>query len=171
MSNGDTGDNSVLAILPDAFYDIIARIVPGAVAVYVCASHYTTVPLNELNVWIVLLAAYVAGFLLDVTVETVCRELLGYWFNIPGFRDDALWREVRSRGENERGPLTKMMAEIALCRNLCIVLLFVLLHGDAHRIGGQTCVYIAAGVAFVGQFAVRRWIRFILGVWGAGTKS
>jgi hypothetical protein len=113
-------------IIPQFYYDLIARVTPGAVFTIVLgAAYWPDFPLNyngpTLTVITLFVASYLFGLVLDFSSEFLHREIGGRL--LKWHTDDDLWDaiEQNSTGDDPwahsmMSVLTKMMAERTLLR-------------------------------------------------------
>jgi hypothetical protein len=115
-------------LIPEFYYDLIARVTPGAVLCATLAwSVHQRVPIDKLDPVIglplALLVSYLAGFLLDSVSAMTLGRIAGHIFEklgtrFPVWRID-VWKHINEATANsDRAKLTKMMAERAMARSL-----------------------------------------------------
>ena len=120
------------SLVPEFFYDIIARVIPGVVAVAVVALAIGDASVELSAALLLPLAAivsYLAGFLLDVGSSILFRvpnrlafRLLRRITKHPAW-DVSVWDVIRSHGEADGAAiLLKLVAEQTMLRNLSVLM-------------------------------------------------
>lgn len=152
MSDG----KSAWELVPEVYFDLIARIVPGSMSLVVVLLKYDVegrLPdLGSLgSVLIGLLLAYGVGLTLDVIGDTVTDALTVVWNRItpkPILRNLDICRAIdRVEDRSLASVLTKLMAEKALVRSLALVSLALL--AVPPRPSAIVPWWVAATAAFV----------------------
>ncbi len=173
------------ALLPDAHFDLLARIVPGIIAVAIYFSSFVASISTVIGIASLVLSAYVVGFLADALSEFIVRDGWDCLIRIikrasidTRYGDYDLWGRIRRLDADNRAVLTKMMAEKAGFRVFAFLLLLVFLFPpvlpacngpdepfqDAIEwlLTHRTFLLLLSGSCFLCHFAVGRWIRYFL---------
>ena len=106
--------------IPEIYYDIIARVVPGALILGTYCRWKGLDDLNKLGIGLIF--SYMLGLVLDVLEGPysrfwlwLCRKL---WKHTQRKTNDQLWKWIRDRPLIDRTLYTKMMAEKILFSSL-----------------------------------------------------
>ena len=106
--------------IPEIYYDIIARVVPGAL---ILGTYYgwQDLDLNKLGVGLIF--SYMLGLVLDVVESPYSHVWLWVWSWVKHNKrktNDQLWQWIRGLPLTDRTLYTKMMAEKILFSSLSI---------------------------------------------------
>lgn len=142
--------DGVFALLPEAYFDLLARIVPGMIAIILYGNSLVASISSGTEIMLLILFGYVIGFLLDAISEFIVRDCWDWlvrfidWLvrrikqffgvqdephtNGPRYGDYYRWQQIRNKCDAaNRAVLTKMMmAEKAGFRGLAFLFLFTL---------------------------------------------
>lgn len=169
---GESSDlgTSIVSLVPEFYYDLIARVVPG-VAVLELYEFVDTEHLNFATISLGIVAAYLVGLALDVSTERLAwflhlitrplTDLIAF-FRIQD--DEALWNWTRTLPLAEQVQLKKMFAEKVLFRVAFFVALFSavkpppILENQHHRIAISLS---AAALSLLCLYTLYLWMGFI----------
>jgi len=117
--------------IPEIYYDIIARIVPGALILAAYTSRDINERLDTAKLTVGLLLSYMLGLVLNLLAErlwhwTYLKWRTNLWKNPKERKTDRdLWRWIRSLPLVDRNLYTKMMAEQKLFSTLSVGTFFM----------------------------------------------
>ncbi|MDP9191518.1 MAG: hypothetical protein M3P06_07430 [Acidobacteriota bacterium] len=146
-------------VVPSFFYDLIARIIPGAAVVTLGAYFYPIDRPIELPARIALIggAGYLAGFALSA-ISTFILFAITRAEGWEKYSDEAFWMQIRKHKDDRETSalLAKMVAESTCCENLVVGVMAVAMLDPAR--GERICLYcLALGLAVL-VASVRREI-------------
>jgi hypothetical protein len=172
----DIGER-VASVVPSVYYDLIARVLPGAatIAGVMWASRAT--PLNLTSVTglgeaslllAVAGAAYVVGLLITPLGSFLCElplRILGS--RVPSVRDfssQVLWKRIRKVEQADPAfgaTLAKMAAEVTLCQNLvaAVVVMWVIPGGRLSALQALAAIGVCAVSAAFRAFMLAQRLR------------
>jgi hypothetical protein len=185
---GATDIEKSTSIVPEFFFDLISRIIPGLfVIILIWHPEKLDKETFDLAIFsIFVFFAYGIGLILEVFIEFGFGVLLGLCNSlnsVPGldscsplkkvisYLDDAkIWKDIRSKPSTEQIILKKFMAERGFCRTIFCLQLFFLLRATlcelkiellGHEIHAY-CFFYAAILAIIGFFRLGRAVTQIL---------
>jgi hypothetical protein len=169
----------VFALLPDAHFDLIARICPGTIAIALYHGSAVERISSGTGIVLFLLFAYLIGFFVDVLSEFVVRDIYD-WLRRVGQKDKrygdyVLWGQIRNLSPADSAVLVKMMAEKAGFRVVAFIFFFSAILPPSisqpstsfqlavASLGSSRIVSIGIALAcFLCHYAIYRWIAFTI---------
>lgn len=119
--------------IPEIYFDIIARIIPGALSILVFVGERVLIDNGFLRIVSCLLFSYLCGIVIDISSDMILNRilfrpffLLFKLFRIPILSDSILWIKIRKLQEKQGLVFNKMMAEKAMLRGIILLNLVVL---------------------------------------------
>ena len=165
-------NDGIWSLIPQIYYDLIARIIPGIILITIfiiflgCPCLSKTID-YKIIIGFVLILSYGMGFVLEIACNIIWDEFI---CNEKSFKSDKkLWRWIRNSDKSIL--LTKMMAEKAMFRSMVlisIIAFFLILINPWIIPYCLTCVLLLSlllPIIFaVCMFRVYRWILEALGI-------
>ena len=115
-------------IVPSSYYDLIARVVPGCVAIAAAGWVFPALAIQPDNATKLLLlvgAGYVVGVWLS-SVSTLLLLPIQWTPGLDKYSDRAVWAGIRRRAAHVDGStVIKMAAECTAAENICVVALLL----------------------------------------------
>lgn len=101
-------------LMPELFYDVIGRVIPGAIIIGLYGSSYISESPSNIALLGYIVVAYVLGLAMDVCIGILFDRL-------PYFNNQKLMNNIRKQSLYNRSVAVKMLGELLLFRS-CAVL-------------------------------------------------
>jgi len=118
--------------IPEIYFDIIARIIPGALTILIYFGDRVLQDSNFLRIIASLLFSYLIGIILDIVSDIVLNRIIFRPFfillkiiRIELLSDSILWIKIRNLRADQILVFNKMMAEKAMLRSIILVNLVI----------------------------------------------
>jgi hypothetical protein len=152
-------------IVPSSYYDLIARVVPGCVAIAAAVWVFPDLAIHPDSPTKLLLFVG-AGYVIGVWLSSVSTLLLLPLQWIPGLKkysDRAVWAGIRRRAAHVDGStVIKMAAECTAAENICVVALLLNLAALQYPVTPFKLRVLAAALPFTILIAaVRRYMLIV----------
>jgi hypothetical protein len=149
-------------IVPELFFDVIARVVPGTAFLMVCLWHRTDEKLDFTTTLGVLFVAYTIGITVDVLSSVITSFLEPrIKFVWPSYVPDSeIWEPIFAKAGSRHSRCLKMMAEQAMFRtSLFLSIVFFFWRPPAFAELNYYPLYVAScSIALLICYARMHWV-------------
>lgn len=123
--------DNALSLIPEIFFDIIGRVIPGLILIILYQLPTCAMQITNLDIALELIASYVIGFLLEIITQTIEYVIYLGVRSVPikiichnyCYTDNKLWKCIRKSGNYLNS--IKMMAEKSMFRSLTLVAIII----------------------------------------------